>query len=75
MNSWKTNAIQAVNRMAPSEAQSWLIDYASQPISIYKEIVRDLTGGYNSQSINHVVLQMVYQRSKGNKVTRRLIGI
>ena len=75
MINWKTPALRAINRMSPNEAQDWLIHYAQQPISIYQESVRVLTGGYNSQSINNIVIRMVHQRSKGNRVTRRLMGI
>lgn len=75
MIDWKAAAIRAVNRMTVEEAQSWLNAYAQEPISISRETVRSITGGYSSQSLNQAVKLMVYTRSKGGKVSRRNQGL
>lgn len=59
---------QRVRHMTKAEALAWLERYnAESPhygATIMHQSVRDLTGGYNSQSLNSYVVRKVYERSK-----------
>ena len=59
---------QRVRRMTPAQARQWLAEYqAAQAVAgptMFSEPVRNLTGGFNSQSINFYVVRKVFERSK-----------
>jgi hypothetical protein len=59
---------QCVRRMTPEQAKAWLARYNAEYVgagaTMFHESVRDLTGGFNSQSINTYVIRKVFDRSK-----------
>ena len=75
MIEWKLPTMKRINAMSPEQATAWIADYAQRPITIDQPLVRELTGGYASQSINQIVKFAVYKRSKHNKVTRSDMAI
>jgi hypothetical protein len=73
MITWKPDTRIAINRMTVDEASQWIIAYSLRPITIDQPAIRELTGGYASQSINQIVKFAVYQRSKGRHITKSIM--
>jgi len=64
---WKATLRRNVRKMNAAKAQEWLDRYNAESAAvrgqtIFHESVRDLTGGFNSQSINFIVIRAVAAR-------------
>lgn len=65
---WLKTLTSNLRRMSQAQAQEWLKEYnaelqATGP-TMYHPSVRRLTGGFNSQSINFLVVRKVFDKSK-----------
>lgn len=75
MIDFKSTMLRNVNNLTIGEAALWLHEYGRAEITIDQPMVRKLTGGYASQTINQITKQAVYLRSQGKRVTRKLLGV
>ena len=59
MDDWKKTAAKNIRKLTPGEALAALARMNAEGSTIFHKDVRDLTGGYNSQSINfHVIRKL-----------------
>ena len=66
---WKRTVLANVRRMTKAQAVAWLARYHAESIAnkgatIFHQSVRELTGGYNSQSINFWTVRTVFAKTK-----------
>ena len=77
MNTWKTTTASNINALSAQDAKDWLTTYSDlqrkNGSTIHSELVRNLTGGFNSQSMNFSVIRAVATRSKGGKITAKAL--
>ena len=68
MTTLRRTVSQRVRRMTQEQAKEWLLEnnrhQRHHGSTIFSPQVRELTGGFNSQSINNYVVRKVYDRAK-----------
>lgn len=57
MQRWKRVVGQKIRHMTTEEAQAALAEIRAGGVTIFKPTVRELTGGFNSQTINTYVIR------------------
>ena len=60
---WKRRAAAKVARLSPEQAREMLARIAAEGYTILHPDIRELTGGYNSQSINGHVTRLLGRRA------------
>jgi hypothetical protein len=63
MTNWKRSVGQHLRHLTPDDAEALLGAIRAEGITIFHPTIRKLTGGYNSQSINHYVVQKLAIRA------------
>lgn len=60
---WKRATAAKIRSLTPEEARAKLAAIRAEGITANHETIRDLTGGYSSQSINPVVIRALAIRA------------
>jgi len=59
-------AFAKIRKMSKAEAIEWVEDYAKIKATIDRPAIRELTGGYASQSLNAVIVSAVGRKAFRN---------
>jgi hypothetical protein len=64
---WKRTVGQKIRQLSPEQAQQKLDAISAEGITMYHATIRELTGGFNSQSINFYVIRKLADKVKSAK--------
>jgi hypothetical protein len=64
MQAWKRVAGQRIRRLTPAEAQAAIARISAEGATMFHQDIRNLTGGFNSQSINFYVIRKLAEKAK-----------
>ena len=56
---WRSTARRNVAALSPEQAKKIIARVQAEGVTMFHKDIRDLTGGYNSQSINFHVLRLL----------------
>ena len=63
MTRWRRVMAQRIRRLTPEQAEECLLRIRAKGITIDQPVIRELTGGYASQSVNAIVMRRLAARA------------